>query len=166
MVNRNLRGIAEASSSLFRQSTDQAYILRDLEDTIALGSLIGSNIPRLSILGLYGPLGAGKTSLVKGIARALGIGEEITSPTFSLSHHYQRGKQPLVHLDLYRLEDPKDADELFFQEEENAKDLGALMAIEWPERLGIDLREAWHLHLEYAPDESRIAYIKYPSNGF
>ena len=73
-----------------------------------------------------GPLGAGKTSLVQGLAGALGIQEPITSPTFALAQHYPEGTPPLVHLDLYRLEQAIAADDLFLQEEEEANAMGAL----------------------------------------
>ena len=64
------------------------------------------------------PIGAGKTSFVQGIAKGLSISEDITSPTFALSHHYNSGKIPLIHLDLYRLENVSLAKEVFFAEEE------------------------------------------------
>ena len=76
---------------------------------------------------------------MQGLALACGISEPITSPTFALAQHYPQGQPPLVHLDLYRLEAPGSADELFLQEEEEARAMGALMAVEWPERLGLDL---------------------------
>ena len=82
------------------------------------------------ILLLEGSLGAGKTSFVKGIAMALGIDEPITSPTFTLAQQYQGQAGALTHLDLYRLEQASSADELFYQEEEEAQEIGALMAVE------------------------------------
>ena len=103
---------------------------------------------------LQGPLGAGKTCLVGGLAQALAIGEPITSPTFALAQHY-RGQwrsqpQALVHLDLYRLEQPGTADQLFWEEEELAHQQGALLAVEWPERLSQWPQGAWHLQLHMA----------------
>jgi len=56
------------------------------------------------VIGLSGDLGAGKTQLVKGIARGLGVAARVQSPTFALVHEYQGGRLPLAHLDLYRLE--------------------------------------------------------------
>ena len=103
------------------------------------------------ILLLRGTLGAGKTCLVQGIAAGLGIGEAITSPTFALAQHYQGttagSHTALVHLDLYRLEQPLAADELFAQEEEEALELGALMAVEWSERLSFQPEGAWCVSL-------------------
>jgi tRNA threonylcarbamoyladenosine biosynthesis protein TsaE len=104
------------------------------------------------ILLLQGTLGAGKTCLVQGIAAGLGIEEPITSPTFALAQHYQgragSSSTALVHLDLYRLEQPLAADELFAQEEEEALELGALMAVEWSERLSFRPDGAWCVKLE------------------
>ena len=121
--------------------------------------------PGFQPLLLRGELGAGKTCLVQGLAQGLGIAEPITSPTFALAHHYRglRGSLPtaLVHLDLYRLEQPAAADELFAQEEEEARALGALLAVEWPERLSVLPEPCWWLQLELA-GEGRLARLRGP----
>ena len=104
------------------------------------------------------------SALVQGLAEGLGISEAITSPTFALAQHYPQGEPQLVHLDLYRLEQPASADELFLQEEEEARSTGALMAVEWPERLGLDLAEAWHLELRHQ-DEGRLAQLTSPKKA-
>ena len=96
-------------------------------------------------------MGTGKTSLVKGIAKSLGLKEPITSPTFPLAQHYPSGSPPLIHLDLYRLEDQQSANELFLQEEEEANSIGAILVVEWPERLSISLPDAWQINLSYIP---------------
>ena len=120
------------------------------------------------ILLLQGTLGAGKTSLVQGLAAGLGINEAITSPTFALAQHY-RGQvnsrsTALVHLDLYRLEQASAADELFAQEVEEALELGALMAVEWSERLSFVPDGAWHVNLELLdanqPEVGRRAWLE------
>ena len=117
------------------------------------------------ILLLEGDLGAGKTSLVKGIAQGLEIDEPITSPTFSLSQHYQGLSGALAHLDLYRLETPSLADEIFCQEEEEARALAALMAVEWPGRLSFKPEYSWTLHLALSdpekPGAGRLASIEF-----
>ena len=122
----NLCRDAEASGSLDTQSTDRSWVLADLEATRALGRWLVEQPDRPCLLMLEGPLGAGKTSLVQGIAAALGIDEPITSPTFALSQHYPQGSPPLVHLDLYRLEIPAAANDLFLQEEEEALSLSLI----------------------------------------
>ena len=157
----NLCRDAEASGSLEPDSTGHVWPLETLETTRALGRLLARELPTGAILLLSGPLGAGKTSLVQGLAEGLGISEAITSPTFALAQHYPQGEPQLVHLDLYRLEQPASADELFLQEEEEAHSTGALMAVEWPERLGLDLPEAWRLELHHQ-DEGRRAQLISP----
>ena len=137
----------------------------DLEATQALGTELIQQLPAEAILLLQGPLGAGKTSLVQGIALALGIGEPITSPTFALAQHYTDGNPPLIHLDLYRLEQPSTADDLFLQEDEEAKAIGAFMAVEWPERLSLALPEAWQLRLAHTKDGGRHAQLTSPKKA-
>jgi tRNA threonylcarbamoyladenosine biosynthesis protein TsaE len=139
--------------------------LSDLEATQALGAELAQRLPAEAILLLKGPLGAGKTSLVQGIALALGISEPITSPTFALAQHYTDGNPPLIHLDLYRLEQSNAADDLFLQEDEEAKAIGAFMAVEWPERLSLELPEAWQLQLSHNNDGGRCAQLTPPKNA-
>ncbi len=155
----NLCRDAEASGSLDTQSTDRSWVLEDLEATRALGRWLVEQPDRPSLLLLEGPLGAGKTSLVQGLALALGIAEPITSPTFALSQHYSQGSPPLVHLDLYRLERPDAANDLFLQEEEEALGMGALLVVEWPERLSLQLPDAWKLTLAHQSDGGRCATL-------
>ena len=98
------------------------------------------------------------------MAQALHITEPITSPTFAIAQHYPQGRPPLIHLDLYRLEVPAAADEIFCQEEEEAQALGALMAVEWPGRLSFRPEDAWILHWDLLdpddPDAGRLARLQ------
>ena len=158
-MKENLLEVVESFNLSKWQSTDSCWILKDLEATIALGKSLTEIIPHLKILLLEGPLGAGKTSLVKGIAIGLGINEPITSPTFPLAQHYLLGEEPLFHLDLYRLDDQNAADELFLQEEEEAAMLNALIVVEWPERLTVSLPEAWKLVLKHRSKGGRFAQL-------
>ena len=136
---------------------------RNLGRTLAL-RLLGERAPdQHQILLLQGDLGAGKTCLVQGLADGLGISEPITSPTFALAHHYQ-GKvadrpTALVHLDLYRLEQPPAAAELFAQEDEEARSLGAVLAVEWPERLSFVPEPCWRVELTFAGEERRARVV-------
>ena len=161
----------------------QEWRLADVRATWALGRHLAEELltPPLTLL-LEGDLGAGKTCLVQGLAAGLGIAEPITSPTFALAQHYcgqsdygqPDGSQSdcgqraaLVHLDLYRLEQAAAADELFAQEEEIARDLGALLAVEWPQRLSGPPQGAWRLQLQLLdasdPDRGRLARLWPPS---
>ena len=102
------------------------------EETIALGERLARTLPPGTVVLLIGNLGAGKTTLAKGIVKGLGAGEpdEVSSPTFTLIHEY--GSPPAVyHVDLYRLDTARDAatlglDDLF--------ESGAVVLIEWGER--------------------------------
>jgi len=87
--------------------------LKNLKETIQFGHNFSLGLKAKSKILLKGQIGTGKTSLVKGIAEGLQIKENITSPTFALSHHYNSGKIPLIHMDLYRLENTLSAKELF-----------------------------------------------------
>ena len=143
----------EVFNSFAQQNNNFCWTLDKPESTMALGSRLTKKFPDLEILLLNGPLGAGKTTLVKGIANSLRIRETITSPTFPLSQHYPSGSPPLIHIDLYRIEEPSAANEFFLQEEEESKAIGALMVIEWPERLSLPLTDAWRGNLQYSSDK-------------
>jgi len=148
--------------SIVWQSNQSGWILNDLEETIEFGERLSNSLQNAKIVLIDGPLGSGKTSLVKGFAKGLGIIEPITSPTFSLAQHYLEGQRALIHVDLYRLENPKAANDLFFQEEEEATSLQALMMIEWPSRLGINLEEAWNIKLHYWSQTKRLVQLREP----
>ena len=75
------------------------------EKTIELGERLASILPDGITLAMKGDLGAGKTTLVRGIARGLGITEVVQSPTFNIMKIYFKGRRPLIHIDAYRLED-------------------------------------------------------------
>ncbi|KGG13656.1 MULTISPECIES: tRNA (adenosine(37)-N6)-threonylcarbamoyltransferase complex ATPase subunit type 1 TsaE [Prochlorococcus] len=161
-MQRNIFKNIKVPESIVWQSNQSGWLLNNLEATIAFGEILSQKIQSSKILLLEGPLGSGKTSLVKGIAKGLQILEPITSPTFPLSQHYLKGKRALIHLDLYRLDSADSANELFIQEEEEAKDLKALMVIEWPSRLKIDLEDAWHVNLTYTQDNKRLIKLFSP----
>ncbi|MBW3042852.1 tRNA (adenosine(37)-N6)-threonylcarbamoyltransferase complex ATPase subunit type 1 TsaE [Prochlorococcus marinus] len=142
----------EVFNSFKQQTNNFCWTLEKPESTMSLGSRLTKKFPKIRILLLNGPLGAGKTTLVKGIAKSLKIKEPITSPTFPLSQHYPLGSPPLIHLDLYRIDEPSTANEFFLQEEEEAKAMGALMVVEWPERLSLPMNDAWRGKLEYCSE--------------
>src|SRR4051812_1723122 len=82
------------------------FISRSPEETQRLGETWGKSATAGLVIGLTGDLGAGKTELVKGLARGLGVKTRVHSPTFALIHEYTDGRLPLFHIDLYRLEWP------------------------------------------------------------
>ena len=138
--------------------------VENLKETFNLGEKLSQKLNPQSIVLLKGPVGAGKTSFVKGIARGLSISEDITSPTFALSHHYNSGKIPLIHLDLYRLENSSSAKEVFFSEEEEALQSEAILVIEWPELIEPLLKDFWTIEISYAKNFGRNYLIRDPKN--
>ena len=82
------------------------FIIKNLEETIALGKALGQRCNAGDIICLTGDLGAGKTHFTKGIALGLGVEDEITSPTFTIINEYDSGRLKLNHFDVYRVNDP------------------------------------------------------------
>jgi tRNA threonylcarbamoyladenosine biosynthesis protein TsaE len=104
---------------------------RSEEETIQLGRRIAARLPRRAVVLLVGNLGAGKTTLAKGIVSGLGAArpEDVTSPTFTLIHEHGGGR--VYHIDLYRIDRPEEAARLGLEE---IFDRDAVVLIEWGER--------------------------------
>ena len=136
--------------------------VENLKETLKLGEEFSEKLSPKSIVFLQGPIGAGKTSFVQGLAKGLSINEDITSPTFALSHHYNSGKIPLFHLDLYRIEDVDMAREFFLSEEEEAFEHQAILVVEWPEKIQQLINNFWKIEISYAPNFGRIYKIWEP----
>ena len=139
-------------------------LVGNLKETLNLGVKLSQKLNPESIVLLQGPIGAGKTSFVQGIAKGLAISEDITSPTFSLSNHYISGEIPLIHLDLYRLENISSAKEFFFSEEEEALQRKAILVIEWPELIEPFIENFWKIEISYAKNYGRHYEIREPKN--
>jgi len=109
------------------------YESKSPAQTEALGERWGGEAEAGWVFGLVGDLGAGKTQLVKGLARGLGIPARILSPTFALVHEYRGGRLPLFHLDLYRLE--SEAAIRSAGLEEYLRQETGITVVEWADRL-------------------------------
>jgi len=128
-------------------------------ETIALGERLGREIGRGIVL-LIGNLGAGKTTLAKGIAQGLGAADaaDVTSPTFTLIHEYGGGR--VYHIDLYRLEEPREVESLGL-DELYARD--ALVLIEWGERFPQLLPKApVEIRIRALADDTREIEVSVP----
>lgn len=140
----------------------RVLLTHSAEETIQRGREIGASLKPPALILLSGDLGAGKTTLTKGIASGLGAAEEeeVTSPTFTLVHKYDRGTR-VYHVDLYRIADPHDLETLGL---EDVFGEHAVVIVEWPEKL--TLRTDWpvlRIHLEHVSEETRRITIEDPA---
>ena len=138
---------------------------KNTSETIAFGQDFVTNLKPKSIVILKGPIGAGKTSFVKGIGLGLRIKESITSPTFSLSNHYGSGSMYLIHMDLYRINSSLSARELFIEEEEELEINNGLLIIEWPELVEPIIEKYWEIEINYASQDGRNFNIYEPESS-
>lgn len=106
------------------------FLSGSVEETHALGRVLGALALPGDVVLLSGPLGAGKTALTQGIGRGLGIALTVNSPTFTLLKEYE-GRLPLYHFDLYRLDDPAEVYDLGFEDYFAG---AGISVIEWAER--------------------------------
>ena len=123
------------------------------EETIELGRRIAAELPRRAVVLLIGNLGAGKTTLAKGIVSGLDAAppDEVSSPTFTLIHEYGDGR--VYHIDLYRLDRPEEVATLGLEE---IFDRDAVVLIEWGERFEELMPEGRvEIHLEAHSDQTR-----------
>lgn len=153
-------------------------LLNDVDETRALGRDIAEALDCGAVIALSGNLGAGKTTLVQSIGKALGVSEVISSPTFTMMNEYHSGRLSLYHFDFYRVMEMAER-----QQEDLSLDLvatefdeisdyrGAVMVVEWPEYFLVEgatyLDSIDHLHLSIktneaadATDDQRVVEMK------
>jgi tRNA threonylcarbamoyladenosine biosynthesis protein TsaE len=119
-------------------------VLADDQATEALGRQLSVLLAGKGVVYLTGELGAGKTTLARGIIRGMGHGGAVKSPTFTLVEPYQFAEQAVYHFDLYRLEDPEELEYLGI---DDYLEGGDLCLIEWPEK-GAGHLPPWDLSIE------------------
>lgn len=133
-------------------------ILADLAAMHAAGQALAGRLRTGDVVTMSGPLGVGKTALARAILAGLGHGGEVPSPTFAIVQPYEALDPPVWHVDLYRIEDPSELDELGL----DASADGVLL-VEWPERSGDNAwPDALQLTLDFAPDGARRLTAKVP----
>ena len=133
------------------------FLSENFEETLDFGKKIGASLKEGDILCLEGDLGAGKTSLTKGIALSMDIPDEITSPTYTLISEYN-GRCPLYHMDLYRIDSIDEFEML------GAEDLlfgAGISVIEWSERIQEYLPETKKtVRITIQPDGTRLIELE------
>jgi len=128
--------------------------------TVAAGRAVGALLPEGSVLLLAGELGAGKTTLIRGIAAVLDVSQPVLSPTFAIIHEYS-GRLPLFHFDLYRIAAPEQLYEIGYLDYLARP---GIVVIEWPDRLGELASTATHrLELEHHPDGRLLRTADFPA---
>jgi tRNA threonylcarbamoyladenosine biosynthesis protein TsaE len=129
-------------------------ILNSTEATQAFGESWAAGLTGGEIFALHGVLGAGKTQLVKGLARGLGYSGDVSSPTFTIVHEYRGGRLPIYHLDLYRLKSEGDGIDIGLEEYLPSE---GVTVIEWPDRLASILPpDVQHWELEVVSLTERV----------
>jgi tRNA threonylcarbamoyladenosine biosynthesis protein TsaE len=143
----------------------RTLVTHSAEETIARGRDIAGLISPPLIIFLSGELGAGKTTLAKGIISGLGVAreEEVTSPTFTLVHLFRAPQNPprkVYHIDLYRIGDRHDLSNLGL---EDLFDEPSIILVEWPDRLaGLGGKNDWptlRIHLAHGADDTRTMEV-------
>lgn len=142
----------QAAGSIFR-NLEKIIITKTAEETIELGRKLGELLEPGDIVALTGDLGAGKTTLTKGVAIGLGIKDDIHSPTFTLIHEHH-GDKTLYHIDLYRLESELDIESLGIEEYIHSD---AITFIEWAEIMQSLLpKHRLDINISLEKDDSRV----------
>ena len=133
-------------------------ILRHDEDTFAFGGQLAARARRGDVITLSGPLGVGKTTLVRGFLAGLGHREEVPSPTFAIVQPYEALDPPAWHVDLYRIEDRSELAELGLDAA-----VDSVLLVEWPERAGGDAwPDALRLSLDFGEAGARRLTAQVP----
>ncbi len=132
-------------------------LLPDAGATEAFGRALATRLRRGDVVALFGTLGAGKTTLARGVLRGLGFEGDVASPTFPIVLAYDTAL-PLWHVDLYRIEHEAELEELGLDEAR----ADAALLIEWPERLPHLWPETLRLSLDVRPDGARALTASVP----
>lgn len=141
--------------------TPASYITNNQDETFSIGLELGKNAKPGDVFALIGELGAGKTILAKGIAKGMGIDDEITSPTFTLLEVYESAP-PLYHFDLYRISADAELENLFFEEYWFGD---GISVIEWADRALDRLPKEKHtITLGYIDKNKRSISIEYTAH--
>ncbi len=136
-----------------------SFTTHSAQETIAWARQFALTLKAGDVICLYGDLGAGKTTFVKGIAEGLGLSKEehVTSPTFVIMHRYAC-RIPLYHFDCYRMLSPEDLTAVGFEDFIHSG--GGIACVEWPEKAG-NLIPAEHIsvYLEHQGEDTRKIHV-------
>lgn len=132
------------------------YVSKDINDTLTIAENFESEKFPNMVICLDGELGSGKTVFVKGFAKALGIDENITSPTFNIIKEYSNGEMPLYHMDVYRLDEVEE--DIGIKDYYNKK---GITIIEWADLIKNDLpSERLDIEFKIIDENTRVLVFK------
>ena len=133
------------------------YYTNSPAQTEAVGEALAKVLTPGTVIAYRGDLGAGKTAFTRGLARGLGCGDMVTSPTYTIVNEYLSGRLPLFHFDMYRLASAEDLWDIGW---EDYLDRGGVCAVEWSENVEDALDDFILVNIEKIGDESRRITIK------
>ena len=141
---------------------ENVFITTSDKQTRELGHTFAKEIASGAVIALHGDLGSGKTTFTQGLAEALGVTRNVTSPTFLIQKSYElAGTQSLYHLDLYRLQNEKEAESIGIHDLLSTPK--NIVIIEWPEKISSLLpKNIYHLFFTYISENERKIEIKKP----
>jgi len=128
------------------------FLTNSPAETEAVGAALGRIIPAFTVLAYRGDLGAGKTAFTRGLARGLGCGDLVTSPTYTIVNEYLSGRIPLFHFDMYRL---ASSDDLWDIGWEDYLDRGGVCAVEWSENVSDAMENPVWVTIEKLGEDTR-----------
>ena len=133
------------------------FLSNSPEQTEAVGAALAKHLKPGTVLAYRGDLGAGKTAFTRGLARGLGCGEIVTSPTYTIVNEYLSGRLPLFHFDMYRL---ASSDDLWDIGWEDYLERGGVCAVEWSENVDDAMENAIYITISKTGEESRRITIE------
>ncbi len=133
------------------------YITNSPAETEAVGAALGRILQPGTVLAYRGDLGAGKTAFTRGLAKGLGCGDIVTSPTYTIVNEYLSGRLPLFHFDMYRL---RSSDDLWDIGWEDYLERGGVCAVEWSENVDDAMEDAVYVTIEKLGEDARCITIE------
>ena len=133
------------------------FITNSPEETEKIGASLAQVLVPGSVIAYRGDLGAGKTAFTRGLAKGLGCGEMVTSPTYTIVNEYLGGRLPLFHFDMYRL---RSSDDLFDIGWDDYLDRGGVCAVEWSENVDDAMEDAIYITIEKLGENVRRITIE------
>ena len=133
------------------------YITNSPEETERIGAALAKILTPGTILAYRGDLGAGKTAFTRGLAKGLGCGDAVTSPTYTIVNEYLSGRMPLFHFDMYRL---ASSDDLWDIGWDDYLERGGVCAVEWSENVDDAMEDAIYITIEKLGEDARRITIE------